>query len=174
MKIIPLSFADMKRCPSCNQTYSDESLNFCLADGTTLIKVSDDAPPTIFMNQPRVTNPTNLGGNNPFSTPGSQPISRWQNPHMTQNPPYMAANQFQSQNQTLAVVSLVLGIAGNVFCCYGFPFGIAALITGFIGYNNANSDPNRYSGSGMAIAGMILGAISIFMLLIFVIIGAAS
>ena len=31
----------MKRCPSCNRTYTDVSLNFCLEDGTPLIS---DAP----------------------------------------------------------------------------------------------------------------------------------
>jgi len=33
----------MKRCPSCNRTYTDTSLNFCLEDGTPL--VSDAVPP---------------------------------------------------------------------------------------------------------------------------------
>src|SRR5215212_2739006 len=32
----------MKRCPSCNRTYTDLSLNFCLEDGTPL---TVDAPP---------------------------------------------------------------------------------------------------------------------------------
>jgi len=32
----------MKRCPSCNRTYTDASLNFCLEDGTPL---TQDAPP---------------------------------------------------------------------------------------------------------------------------------
>jgi hypothetical protein len=32
----------MKRCPSCNRTYTDLSLNFCLEDGTPLVS---DAPP---------------------------------------------------------------------------------------------------------------------------------
>src|SRR6185295_19439834 len=32
----------MKRCPSCNRTYTDLSLNFCLEDGTPLVI---DAPP---------------------------------------------------------------------------------------------------------------------------------
>lgn len=32
----------MKRCPSCNRTYTDASLNFCLEDGTPL--VSEVAP----------------------------------------------------------------------------------------------------------------------------------
>src|SRR5688572_27267363 len=27
----------MKRCPSCNRTYTDTSLNFCLEDGAPLI-----------------------------------------------------------------------------------------------------------------------------------------
>src|SRR6185369_7988065 len=34
----------MKRCPTCNRTYADLSLNFCLDDGTPL--TSDDATTT--------------------------------------------------------------------------------------------------------------------------------
>src|ERR1051325_10775874 len=32
----------MKRCPTCNRTYTDVSLNFCLEDGTPL---ATDGPP---------------------------------------------------------------------------------------------------------------------------------
>src|SRR6185369_7233575 len=32
----------MKRCPSCNRSYTDPALNFCLEDGTPLVV---DAPP---------------------------------------------------------------------------------------------------------------------------------
>src|ERR671926_160946 len=32
----------MKRCPTCNRTYTDSSLNYCLEDGTPL---TADAPP---------------------------------------------------------------------------------------------------------------------------------
>ncbi|HEX2270266.1 MAG TPA: hypothetical protein VHH35_12050 [Pyrinomonadaceae bacterium] len=35
----------MKRCPTCNRTYADLSLNFCLEDGTPL--TSDAAPPDL-------------------------------------------------------------------------------------------------------------------------------
>ena len=47
----------MKRCPSCNRTYTDTSLNFCLEDGTPLVA---DAPPmdpnaTIRYSSPRDT-----------------------------------------------------------------------------------------------------------------------
>lgn len=166
----------MKKCTICNQTYTDDSLNFCLNDGGTLEHLSDDAPPTVFMNQARTTNESNWSNNAPFTPPNYQPMSPWQqNQPANQNPQFLASSGFyQSPNQTLPVVSLVLGIMGSVFCCYGFPFGIAALITGFIGYNNAGKQPAIYGGRGLAIAGMILGAVSIVILLIFVLIGIAG
>ena len=167
----------MKKCQLCNESYGDDTLNFCLSCGGTLLKLSDDAPPTVFMNQARTTNQNwNPPANNPFSQPQNfGQMSPWQNqsPQM-QNPSYLAAQHFQTPNQTLPTVSLILGILSVVFCCYGFPLGIGALITGFIGYNNANKEPMTYGGSGLAIAGMILGAISIFMLVVFVIIGAVG
>jgi len=39
----------MKQCPSCKNTYTDDSLQFCLSDGTPLISMRDDAPPTVNM-----------------------------------------------------------------------------------------------------------------------------
>ncbi len=38
----------MKRCPRCNQTFADDSLNFCLNDGTGLVGHAE-APPTVFV-----------------------------------------------------------------------------------------------------------------------------
>src|SRR3954470_20537550 len=39
----------MKRCPTCDRTYTDESLNFCLDDGEWLVEatVADEAPTAI-------------------------------------------------------------------------------------------------------------------------------
>jgi S-DNA-T family DNA segregation ATPase FtsK/SpoIIIE len=34
----------MKICPNCNQTYKDDEINFCLSDGTTLIKKGSGKP----------------------------------------------------------------------------------------------------------------------------------
>jgi len=45
----------MKQCPKCGQTYNDGSLNFCLMDGTALIRTGDD--------------PTAVSGNSPTSVP---------------------------------------------------------------------------------------------------------
>ena len=34
----------MKKCTICNQTYTDDSLNFCLNDGGTLEHLSEEQP----------------------------------------------------------------------------------------------------------------------------------
>ncbi len=39
----------MKQCPSCKNTYTDDSLQFCLSDGTPLLSAANDAPPTVLM-----------------------------------------------------------------------------------------------------------------------------
>lgn len=48
----------MKRCPSCNRTYTDTSLNFCLEDGTPLVSEippSADHNATVRYSEPRNT-----------------------------------------------------------------------------------------------------------------------
>lgn len=165
----------MKICPICQQTYTDENLNFCLADGGTLTALKDDPPPTVVMNPPRQTNPN-------WSTNYQPPT--YQNQQMVQNQPFgmQGQNQFtqvQGQDQTLPIVSLVLGIFGILltFCCYmGLPFGLAALITGYFGMNNAKNNPTKYGGKGIAIGGMITGGISLLitlgMIVFFIILSA--
>jgi hypothetical protein len=45
----------MKRCPKCNRKYEDETLRFCLEDGSPLSAVTRDAePPTTEILPPRV------------------------------------------------------------------------------------------------------------------------
>lgn len=147
----------MKVCPKCNQTYTDENLNFCLNDGEYLMPRADDAPPTIMMNEPRITNQTK------WQEPPYQPPAPWQNqPQGMQNQPY-GGLMVNKQDQTLPIVSLVLGVLSLILiCCYGgFWLGIPAVIVGYLGMTNADKDPNRYTGKGMAIAGIIIGGVSI-------------
>lgn len=68
----------MKRCPTCNKTYSDDSMSFCLEDGAPLLSVGGDAPPagsgsfdpnlTIPFTPPRET--SEQGGGAPASGAG--------------------------------------------------------------------------------------------------------
>lgn len=90
-------------------------------------------------------------------TPPPSPEAGWQNQDVGANAP-LQSPPVSGQNKTLPIVSLILGIVS--LCCYVSPLtGIAALITGFLGMKNANSDPIQYGGKGLAIAGMVLGAL---------------
>lgn len=110
-------------------------------------------------------------------TPPPAPDTNWQNQQINQNTPFQPPVAAQGQDQTLPIISLVLGIVS--LCCYISPLtGIAALITGFLGMKNANNDPVNYGGKTLAIVGMILGGLFlvisiIYWILIFVV-GFAS
>ena len=67
-----------------------------------------------------------------------------------------------SPNQTLAIISLVVGIL-SIFCCGWFIPGIAAIILGFIARSKANGDPTNYGGAGLAMGGIITGVLSLIL-----------
>ena len=78
----------MKRCPKCNRQYKDDTLRFCLDDGTPLSAITRDAnpPPTEILPSPvpptqrssPPTIPSYLSGN-----AAPQPESRRSNPILT-------------------------------------------------------------------------------------------
>jgi hypothetical protein len=170
----------MKQCLRCQKTYTDPTLNFCLEDGELLIAMDgpspsrgDDAPPTMMFDPARKTNP--LGWP---SQPPSAPPAQWQPQQM--NVPqqqYGGYPMSMSPNQTLAIVSLCLGISSITigWCCYiGVLLGPAAMITGFIAMSQNKNDPQKYGGRGMAIGGIVTGAVYIaIMALIVILYGAA-
>lgn len=144
----------MKICPACNQTYADDNLYYCLSDGATLSDLTDDAPPTVLLNKTRTTQQNWENYQTASPTWGNQPLQ--------QNQPFYPA-RIQEENQTLPTLALVLGICSIVFmCCYGgFPFGLAAVILGYIGLRNANENPMQYGGRGLAIAGIVTGVVGL-------------
>jgi hypothetical protein len=165
----------MKRCPRCNQAYTDDALNFCLNDGELLQMDYNEPPPTVigqpdqtsagetptvFLNKPKVTNQG--------SWQSAPPPAPWQQPGVQGT---YATGFSSSPDQTLPTVSMVLGVGSVLLiCCYGgLPLGAAALITGFLGMRNADNDPTRYGGRGLAIAGMVLGIVSFLSTFIFLI-----
>ena len=62
----------MKRCPECRRDYYDDTLSFCLEDGTLLVQgsvpvghISDDEPATALLSEP----PASVGGKLPSELP---------------------------------------------------------------------------------------------------------
>ncbi len=91
-------------------------------------------------------------------TPPESPKSSFGEPSAVQNPPSSSAAA--GQNKTLAIVSLVLGALGFV-CCGNIVCGIPAIIVGFLARNKAIQNPREFGGGSFAMAGIILGVLSI-------------
>lgn len=166
----------MKRCPKCGQTYTDGNINFCLNDGELLSQPTeapgttfDDSPPTIMMDQPRVTDQVKWQAP---PTPAQYQSPTPYVPGMSA-PPAMVLN---NPDQTLAIISLGLGIGSLVLiCCYGgIWLGIPAAVVGFIAIQKANRDPVAYGGKGLAIAGSVIGGISFLLAVVFIFFGILS
>ena len=146
----------MKICPQCQQTYTDETLNFCLNDGSTLTQtggagIVDDLPQTVMIQPPRPTNPNQGFGNQAsqsgqgfgnqapqFGSPNQQQ-GNWnapQQPQFSMQPQSAAA---QASPQSSKTWMWVLGILGVGILLCGGGFGVLVLI----GLNNDDGVNNR-------------------------------
>jgi hypothetical protein len=169
----------MKYCPICNRTFTDDGLGFCTDDGTVLLAgaapLSENQETKMFSGLPPATavippsNPTDYGlGSQPATPTAPAPVEpyRWANeapPVWTPPPPppvYPAVNQAQ---QTLAILSLVFGLAAITFgwICGGLILAIVGLILGFVALSQIKKNPTKYGGRPMAIGGIVTGAIVI-------------
>jgi hypothetical protein len=166
----------MKKCLRCGQSYSDDSLNFCLNDGELLVETRfepptqyvDDSPPTILMSETRVTNPIDWPQSSPMQWQPQQPPARV---------PFQQLADFRSsQNTTLPTISLILGIVSCflVCCAGGIWLGLPAAIVGFLALKNVENNPTMYGGRGLAIAGMVIGIITFLASVFFMIFGQLS
>ena len=76
-------------------------------------------------------------------------------------------NAMTRQTSTLAIISLVAGILG--WTVLPFLASIAAVICGHMARKEIRLAPDRLEGDGLAIAGLVLGYLSIAMLLLIVV-----
>lgn len=116
-------------------------------------------------------------GNQPIQSgwsPPPSPESGWQDQGLGANTPFQPPVVKSGQNQSLAIASIVCGgvslamLVGliipfvNLVCGIISPgLGLAAIITGFLARSRANQNPDQYGGSGLALGGIITGALSI-------------
>jgi hypothetical protein len=169
----------MKRCPRCNQTFTDEWLTFCTQDGTSLVNVEpspNEPPPTVaypFM-PPSVSPSEQTTQDLPgvYKPPPVQ-FSAPQSPQPVWGPqPPFAGPKLQ---QGLATTSLVLGIVSVTigWCCY---FGVLtspiAIALGLYALAQIKNEPTKYGGRPLAIGGIIAGSLYfVFIALIILIYG---
>ena len=92
-------------------------------------------------------------------TPPPAPDAAWQNQEIGSNTPFQSpAAGVQGESKGLALASLICGIL-SCLCCISVLTGPAAVIMGFLAKKNADENPQQYGGRGMAVAGMITGAV---------------
>lgn len=131
-------------------------------------KDPEPEPPKAF-EQNNPFNQQSFGQNQPIQqtewTPPPAPEASWQNQEIGQNTPFQPPVAGGGENQTLAIISLVLGIVGIVFCQITGPI---ALITGYMARKKATENPAEYGGSGLAMAGIITGIIGTLLLVLIV------
>ena len=114
------------------------------------------------------TPPESSGGTPGYGQPGYGQEPYGQQPPGYPPQPPGAPGGYGSPQKTspLAIVSLVLGIVG-VPCCGFFVFGIAAAVTGFLARKQIDESQGALKGSGMAMAGVVLGVVAIVFAIVY-------
>lgn len=69
-----------------------------------------------------------------------------------------------TKNNGLAVTSFVLGILSVLACGVGIIFSIPGVITGILGVRRVKGSHGSQKGHGLAVAGIVLSAVSLVML----------
>ncbi len=161
----------MKRCPKCNQEFTDEWLTFCTQDGTSLVdvEVSPNQPP------PTLVKPAMPPSVSPFEQPTLDLPERYSPPAQYSTPQYSAPQPLQSAwtpppppplpstpQQSLAVTSLVLGLVSITlgWCCsFGLVTSPVAVALGIVSLVQIKNNPTKYGGKPFAIGGIITGGL---------------
>jgi Domain of unknown function (DUF4190) len=175
----------IKRCPTCNQEFTDDWLTFCTSDGTALVTVENSAaeppatlvsgsmPPSMSpLEQPTLDMPGAVAPPQQlYQAPQSAPLNSVQPGWKAPPPP---AYPVQTE-KNMALLSLILGVVSITvgWCCYfGVLTGPVAIGLGIYALSLIKKNPNRYGGKGLAIGGIVTGGLYfVFLLLIILIYG---
>ena len=120
----------MKICPTCRKNYSDDSLNFCLEDGSVLVVAGGVPEETLVMNQPRPTDPS-PGGVRPTASQQTWPGAA--------TPPAQYSMQPKRSSKgwlwAVGILGLVLLLCGGG--------GIGLILLGYVSDSNSSrkTDP---------------------------------
>ncbi|PYS46657.1 MAG: hypothetical protein DMF68_18500 [Acidobacteria bacterium] len=189
----------MKRCPACQRTYEDDSLAFCLEDGSTLVSegsAASDLPATLIIADPRLTNPVR-----PETAPVAPVQPRPPQPYTQPQPAWSPMQQPQMypmisprQGRGLAITSLICAIAGFlllVICIalgsaganpnlLGGIFLLSALIglvgavLGIVAVVKAGRDTSPQNSKAMAVVSLVLNCVYLLIVVIILTLGVIA
>jgi hypothetical protein len=192
----------MKSCPTCQRTYADDTLAFCLEDGSTLLGEranASDLPATLIIPDPRSTNPVRPETFRPNPTPAqAQPPQAYNVPPSAwtpmQAPTTLPVAPAARQGRGLAITSLVCAIAAFLllgFCIISgatgvdesliggiFIFsaivGLLGAVLGLVAVVKTGKDTSPQNSKAMAVVALILNGIYLLIVVIFLVLGAVA
>lgn len=141
---------------------------FCFKCGASMPEDSTVCPQcaTPVQATPTPPPPPQASAPNPASTSAWLNVPSAPSQYSPQYPPQAQQRYQPAQTDGGAVASMVLGIASFALCL-SFITGIPAIILGHISLSKIKKSMGRLKGEGMALAGLILGYISLPFVLIF-------
>lgn len=176
----------MKYCPQCNRQYSEAWLTFCTNDGSLLRE--ELSPPADPNWDPRIRPTTFDEPGTRFNDPSEQ-ATQWlpqdrqapgawiapderapmTGPWQPPAPPVVRPN-VKPPPTGMATASFVCGLFALMFGLFcSFPFlGVLAVIFGIVALSQSRNMPGR-PGKGFAVAGIIMGGISLAFLVLWLI-----
>lgn len=172
----------MKRCPKCNLSYSDDSLEFCLEDGSRLIPLNSGETETQVISKPTSANPANAATVNlPFSMPPEKLDNANTNEIKTfQQSAVIKDRAIEQGNKALEIAPIIIALAHNwwqwiylnnqyyssfttYFLSANFLMWLLLLIAGTtIGLVSLK----RIQNKGFAVVGLIILAINLLLFLV--------
>lgn len=109
------------------------------------------------------------GGANPYAASTSQTVE------VTRSMNY--ASMGGQQLNIVALISMIAGILGlpaSCCCnCFSVPFAITAIVMGIIALRQFRATPYRFTGKGMAIAGLTCGILALVLSIVMLALGLA-
>ena len=126
----------MKRCPTCNKTFSEEHLSFCINDGTPLVSVEAPADEVT-----QVSSSSRAAARSPSGSGAEGPVPAYQPPGSYTPPGYSDSGKRRTWPWVLGVLAVVfIAIAG---------LGIAAakLIRNIASQKASIERPNNSGGN---------------------------
>ncbi|HYJ46882.1 MAG TPA: hypothetical protein VEV81_09735, partial [Pyrinomonadaceae bacterium] len=179
----------MKRCPSCQRSYQDNTLVFCLEDGTSLVSEALDEeglPATLVMADPRLTlpqRPETARPNPPAQVSVPQAYAAQQSPAWSPAvqplPPPMYHGASVRQGRGVSLIALICAIAAFVllgFCIIAgaadvnadliggiFIFsalvGLLGAVLGIVGLIKTGRDTSAQNSRPLAIVSLVLNGL---------------
>jgi hypothetical protein len=135
----------MKRCPTCNRTYTDLSLNFCLEDGTPLAADAPPVDPNATIRYPSARDTAEPPPTEIYHPPPPAVTPRPTTPQPQPPPPPPPPQQQWTPQQTTAPrkkSNAVWWILGGLAAVLVIGVGLVVMVIALASLNTANTNTN--------------------------------